>query len=222
MAKGEDSLSAAAQSKKKRIEDEPKLEDVSAKPLQLQRRRVWRACESCRSAPCVSVFAMLTFFPGARRSSATDASRRARNVPRRAHSALGCRQRTGPLLADSQFRQFLSSHPSDRHIVAMSKNWRPVCSTWNLCSPRWHRFSNSRSNRHPPGSPMASLPPPQTPWAQQQPCFARLPQRWKAPQAPRCRRPRRPHPLRQPRLPTRRSANSSDNLHWTSTATCDG
>ncbi|KDR83360.1 hypothetical protein GALMADRAFT_205370 [Galerina marginata CBS 339.88] len=47
MAKGEDSSSMAPQSKKKRTEDEPMLEDA-AKPLQLQRRRVWRACESCR------------------------------------------------------------------------------------------------------------------------------------------------------------------------------
>ncbi|KAJ3503856.1 hypothetical protein NLJ89_g8242 [Agrocybe chaxingu] len=45
MAKGEDSSST---SKKKRDDDEPMLEDVVSKPLQLQRRRVWRACESCR------------------------------------------------------------------------------------------------------------------------------------------------------------------------------
>jgi len=51
MAKGEESSSSSIpQSKKKRSEDEPMLEDVSAKPLQLQRRRVWRACESCRYA----------------------------------------------------------------------------------------------------------------------------------------------------------------------------
>jgi hypothetical protein len=36
------------QSKKKRIEDEALPEDVGKQPLQLQRRRVWRACESCR------------------------------------------------------------------------------------------------------------------------------------------------------------------------------
>ncbi|KAF8974598.1 fungal-specific transcription factor domain-containing protein [Flammula alnicola] len=48
MAKGEESSSMAQQAKKKRSEDEPMLEDVSTKPLQLQRRRVWRACESCR------------------------------------------------------------------------------------------------------------------------------------------------------------------------------
>ncbi|KAI0959822.1 hypothetical protein AcW1_004536 [Taiwanofungus camphoratus] len=36
------------QSKKKRIEDQPVPPDIGLKPVQLQRRRVWRACESCR------------------------------------------------------------------------------------------------------------------------------------------------------------------------------
>ncbi|KAF9057367.1 fungal-specific transcription factor domain-containing protein [Panaeolus papilionaceus] len=48
MAKTEDSSASTSQNKKKRTDDEPMLEDVSTKPLQLQRRRVWRACESCR------------------------------------------------------------------------------------------------------------------------------------------------------------------------------
>ncbi|KAF9534400.1 fungal-specific transcription factor domain-containing protein [Crepidotus variabilis] len=48
MAKGEGSVSMASQSKKKQNEDDPMQDDVSGKPLQLQRRRVWRACESCR------------------------------------------------------------------------------------------------------------------------------------------------------------------------------
>jgi hypothetical protein len=47
MAKGEDP-SATIQSKKKLIEDEQMQDDATSKPLQLQRRRVWRACESCR------------------------------------------------------------------------------------------------------------------------------------------------------------------------------
>lgn len=47
MAKGEDP-SAIIQSKKKLIEDEQMRDDATSKPLQLQRRRVWRACESCR------------------------------------------------------------------------------------------------------------------------------------------------------------------------------
>ncbi|GBE79261.1 fungal-specific transcription factor domain-containing protein [Sparassis latifolia] len=36
------------QSKKKRVEDQPLSPDIGLKPVQLQRRRVWRACESCR------------------------------------------------------------------------------------------------------------------------------------------------------------------------------
>ncbi|KAI0254283.1 fungal-specific transcription factor domain-containing protein [Lactifluus subvellereus] len=36
------------QTKKKRVEDQPLPSDAGQRPLQLQRRRVWRACESCR------------------------------------------------------------------------------------------------------------------------------------------------------------------------------
>ncbi|OSX59228.1 hypothetical protein POSPLADRAFT_1048569 [Postia placenta MAD-698-R-SB12] len=36
------------QSKKKRIDDQQPPADIGLKPVQLQRRRVWRACESCR------------------------------------------------------------------------------------------------------------------------------------------------------------------------------
>ncbi|KAG5646422.1 hypothetical protein DXG03_003472 [Asterophora parasitica] len=36
------------QNKKKRNDDDPPPPDVGQKPVQLQRRRVWRACESCR------------------------------------------------------------------------------------------------------------------------------------------------------------------------------
>ncbi|KAH8106241.1 fungal-specific transcription factor domain-containing protein [Cristinia sonorae] len=35
-------------SKKKRNDDQPLAPDIGMKPVQLQRRRVWRACESCR------------------------------------------------------------------------------------------------------------------------------------------------------------------------------
>ncbi|KAG6820448.1 hypothetical protein H0H93_000444 [Arthromyces matolae] len=48
MAKGDDSTSIAPQGKKKRNDDEPVSPDAGQKPVQLQRRRVWRACESCR------------------------------------------------------------------------------------------------------------------------------------------------------------------------------
>jgi len=43
-----DISSNAHHSKKKRMEDDGLPPDVGQKPIQLQRRRVWRACESCR------------------------------------------------------------------------------------------------------------------------------------------------------------------------------
>ncbi|KAG8218413.1 hypothetical protein J3R82DRAFT_4038 [Butyriboletus roseoflavus] len=47
----EDFYSMTHQSKKKRIEDDSLANDAGSKPVQLQRRRVWRACESCRFVP---------------------------------------------------------------------------------------------------------------------------------------------------------------------------
>lgn len=43
-----DHYSMTHQSKKKRIDEETLSPDAGTKPVQLQRRRVWRACESCR------------------------------------------------------------------------------------------------------------------------------------------------------------------------------
>ncbi|KAJ3829475.1 putative fungal-specific transcription factor [Lentinula raphanica] len=49
MAKPNDPSSMAQQSKKKRNDEETNAApDAGQKPVQLQRRRVWRACESCR------------------------------------------------------------------------------------------------------------------------------------------------------------------------------
>ncbi|KAG6855066.1 hypothetical protein C0991_005995 [Blastosporella zonata] len=48
MAKGDDSTPMGHHAKKKRADDDPATPDVGQKPVQLQRRRVWRACESCR------------------------------------------------------------------------------------------------------------------------------------------------------------------------------
>ena len=47
----EPSSSMSHQQKKKRVEDIPLSPDAGTKPIQLQRRRVWRACESCRYVP---------------------------------------------------------------------------------------------------------------------------------------------------------------------------
>ncbi|KAF8897300.1 fungal-specific transcription factor domain-containing protein [Infundibulicybe gibba] len=48
MPKGDDLSSTVSQSKKKRIDEDAVSTDAGQKPIQLQRRRVWRACESCR------------------------------------------------------------------------------------------------------------------------------------------------------------------------------
>ncbi|KAF9449897.1 hypothetical protein P691DRAFT_811456 [Macrolepiota fuliginosa MF-IS2] len=49
MAKGEDlPTTMLSSAKKKRSDDDNIPLDVGQKPIQLQRRRVWRACESCR------------------------------------------------------------------------------------------------------------------------------------------------------------------------------
>ncbi|KAM6495549.1 Fungal specific transcription factor domain containing protein [Amanita muscaria] len=48
MAKGDEQNIMSHQQRKKHIEDELLPADAGQKPLQLQRRRVWRACESCR------------------------------------------------------------------------------------------------------------------------------------------------------------------------------
>ncbi|KAL0949563.1 hypothetical protein HGRIS_009612 [Hohenbuehelia grisea] len=48
MAKGDDSSNMTHHSKKKRTDDDQVPPDIGHKPIQLQRRRVWRACESCR------------------------------------------------------------------------------------------------------------------------------------------------------------------------------
>ncbi|KIJ70318.1 hypothetical protein HYDPIDRAFT_77537 [Hydnomerulius pinastri MD-312] len=48
MVQSEDFYSMTHQSKKKRIDDDSLTVDAGTKPIQLQRRRVWRACESCR------------------------------------------------------------------------------------------------------------------------------------------------------------------------------
>ncbi|OAX40653.1 hypothetical protein K503DRAFT_768378 [Rhizopogon vinicolor AM-OR11-026] len=48
MVQHDNFFSMTHQSKKKRVDDDPLPPDAGVKPVQLQRRRVWRACESCR------------------------------------------------------------------------------------------------------------------------------------------------------------------------------
>jgi len=51
------------QSKKKRIDEETLPADAGTKPIQLQRRRVWRACESCRCVVTIPVNSRLQLTP---------------------------------------------------------------------------------------------------------------------------------------------------------------
>ena len=97
--------------KKKRVDDPQHSppQDNPQRPVQLQRRRVWRACESCRSVPPPLLSPPPPHPPpDARRSSATATSPLVLSVPRPTPSAIGSRPRTGPLLADSRFRSFAS------------------------------------------------------------------------------------------------------------------
>ena len=55
MPSDNDGSSMSHHTKKKRFEDDQLPPDVGQKPVQLQRRRVWRACESCRSVPFMSL-----------------------------------------------------------------------------------------------------------------------------------------------------------------------
>lgn len=45
--------SSSQTNKKKRAQDHSLTPDAGTKPIQLQRRRVWRACENCRCVPPV-------------------------------------------------------------------------------------------------------------------------------------------------------------------------
>lgn len=85
-------------SKKKRPDDDSLPPDLT-KPVQLQRRRVWRACECCRSVLFLTHFLSVHFlsssFPtGAKKSSVTDASQLARSVLCQALNALGFKPKT--------------------------------------------------------------------------------------------------------------------------------
>lgn len=59
----QDFYSMTHPSKKKRTEDDSLPADVGNKPVQLQRRRVWRACESCRFVPHRFGFTRLQHVP---------------------------------------------------------------------------------------------------------------------------------------------------------------
>lgn len=89
------------QTKKKRVEDQPLPSDAGQRPIQLQRRRVWRACESCRSVSPPSTFFtsiliayIFSSSPAGRRSSAMETNQLVLNALLQDPNVHGCRQRT--------------------------------------------------------------------------------------------------------------------------------
>ncbi len=100
MTKGDPNTPMAHQSKKKRTDEEPPTQDPGQKPIQLQRRRVWRACESCRHVDLTAVVfnekLILFSFTDARRSNVMAANLPAPSAVHQARSALGCRPKIGP------------------------------------------------------------------------------------------------------------------------------
>jgi hypothetical protein len=140
MAKGED-LSPMLPAKKKRPDADALSLDVGQKPIQLQRRRVWRACESCRYVRhrLPSTLSPNTLpAPVAKRSSAMDASQPAPSAPRPALNAPGSRPRIE--LHSVASRPF-PAHPCPSALLTilvpvMYKSSRLACFIWSLCSPR--------------------------------------------------------------------------------------
>lgn len=96
------------QSKKKRFDDEQLAADLGLKPVQLQRRRVWRACECCRCVPISLTFPVLSpdhildLCTAARRLSVTVSSLFVHNARSPSLSVLGCKRRTEQRLVDSE------------------------------------------------------------------------------------------------------------------------
>jgi hypothetical protein len=87
------------QTKKKRVEDQSFPTDTGQRPLQLQRRRVWRACEGCRSASLLflPLYLLITHFGSAeRRSNATGMSQLALSAAFPDRNVHGYRPRTEP------------------------------------------------------------------------------------------------------------------------------
>ena len=91
------------QTKKKRVEDQPPPSDAGQRPIQLQRRRVWRACESCRCVsdsylsmhPPTNIYAhRLLFSAVEKRSNAMVTSQLVLSALRRDRNVLGYRRKT--------------------------------------------------------------------------------------------------------------------------------
>ena len=94
-------------SKKQRLDSDQHIVDPT-KPLQLQRRRVWRACESCRCV--ISIYILLsivviglTLDVGGRKSSAMEKNQLAPSVQRVVTNVLGYKPKTVLHSLDSMY-----------------------------------------------------------------------------------------------------------------------
>ena len=147
MTKSEDP-SATVQSKKKLIEDEQMRDDATSKPLQLQRRRVWRACESCRYVLIVlhhHYQPSLSYFFIRRKKIKCDGCE-----PTCSQCSISSSQCTWLQTKDraALSRQydpglFLSCTGSDYSNLVMYRNSKLDFYTWNLCSLRSPQLLNS-------------------------------------------------------------------------------
>jgi hypothetical protein len=136
-----ESTSPAPQKKKRVSISEPPLPDT--KSFHVQRRRVWRACESCRCALSPLPMTPLIHNPplGERKSNVTATSLRVHSVSVQNPNVLGCRQRTELRSADSM------SSATDLRVYSplliyrfpdMSKSWKPDSCRWKPYSIRLH------------------------------------------------------------------------------------
>lgn len=139
------SSSSQAPAKKQRRDDEkpPSGDKGAVNLISLTRRRVWRACESCRQVTLrlTSNDLLTKSLSDARRSSVTAQSRSAANVSKRVPTALGYKLKIGQLSADSKLpvhpypSQYLTMPLSCLRFVSnpdMSKNWKTALFALNL------------------------------------------------------------------------------------------
>lgn len=128
--------------KKKRVSiSEQPLPDT--KSFHVQRRRVWRACESCRCVFSPLPMTPLMYNPplGERRSNATATSLPVHNASVQNPNVLGCRQRTELRSADSMSSTAdLRVYPPSliSRFPDMFRSWKPDSCRWKPCSIRLH------------------------------------------------------------------------------------
>lgn len=161
MAKTDANPSASHHSKKKRTEEDSSTTETSQKPIQLQRRRVWRACESCRCVRSDRVFRKAVahpLFAGGRRSSAMAVSLPVRSALRRARHVHGSKRKIELPSVDSELGSIPPSSLEAESLLATSKSSKPVFSTWNLSSSKSHQPSDKLGLRTAAPHPLLQIP----------------------------------------------------------------